>query len=31
MRMLNRLFARVWNFAFGRRGDERLREERGGT
>jgi hypothetical protein len=27
MRMLNRLFARVWNFAFGRRGDERLREE----
>ncbi|HEX4757659.1 MAG TPA: ABC transporter permease [Terracidiphilus sp.] len=25
--MLNRLFARVWNFGFGRRGDERLREE----
>jgi hypothetical protein len=27
MRILNRLFARVWNFGFGRRGDERLREE----
>jgi hypothetical protein len=27
MRMLNRLFARLWNFGFGRRGDERLREE----
>ena len=27
MRMLNRLLARVWNFGFGRRGDERLREE----
>src|SRR5581483_3744642 len=27
MRMLNRLFARVRNFGFGRRGDERLREE----
>jgi hypothetical protein len=27
MRMLNRLFARVWNFGFGRPGDERLREE----
>ena len=27
MRILNRLFARVWNFGFGRRGDDRLREE----
>jgi len=27
MRMLNRLFARVSNFGFGRRGDERPREE----
>ncbi|MGA9719215.1 MAG: ABC transporter permease [Acidobacteriaceae bacterium] len=27
MRMLSRLFARVRNFSFGRRGDERLREE----
>ena len=27
MRILNRLFARMWNFGFGRRGDERLREE----
>jgi putative ABC transport system permease protein len=27
MRMLNRLFARIWNFGLGRRGDERLREE----
>jgi putative ABC transport system permease protein len=27
MRILNRLFARVWNFGFSRRGDERLREE----
>ena len=25
--MLNRLFARVWNFGFGRRGDGRLSEE----
>ena len=27
MRILNRLFARIWNFGFGRRGDDRLREE----
>ncbi len=27
MRTLKRLFARVRNFAIGRRGDERLREE----
>lgn len=27
MRILNRISARVWNFAFGRRGDARLREE----
>ena len=27
MRILNRLFARVRNFGFGRHGDERLREE----
>jgi hypothetical protein len=27
MRILNRLFARVLNFGFGRRGDDRLREE----
>ena len=27
MRILNRLFARAWNFGFGRRGDDRLREE----
>jgi hypothetical protein len=27
MRILNRLFAHVWNFGFGPRGDERLREE----
>ena len=27
MRMLDRLFVRLWNFGFGRRGDERLREE----
>ena len=27
MRMLNRLFARMRNFGFGCRGDDRLREE----
>jgi len=27
MRILNRLFVRIWNFTTGRRGDERLREE----
>ncbi len=27
MTILNRLFARVWNFCLGRRGDDRLREE----
>jgi putative ABC transport system permease protein len=27
MTILNRLFARVWNFGLGRRGDDRLREE----
>src|SRR5487761_918808 len=27
MRGLNRFLARIWNFATGRRGDERLREE----
>ena len=27
MRILNRLFARMWNFCFGSRGNERLREE----
>jgi len=30
MRILNRLFARVWNFGFGRRGDERPDELDGG-
>jgi putative ABC transport system permease protein len=27
MRILNRLFARMWNFGLGRRGDDRMREE----
>jgi len=27
MRALNRILVRIWNFAIGRRGDERLREE----
>ncbi len=27
MRLLNRFLARIWNFATGRRGDERLKEE----
>jgi hypothetical protein len=27
MRTLKRLFARIWNFATGRRSDDRLREE----
>jgi putative ABC transport system permease protein len=27
MRILNRLFARMWNFSLGRRGDDRMREE----
>src|ERR1700727_1065534 len=27
MRILNRLFARIWNFGLRRRGDDRMREE----